>query len=151
MPLRRVGEWEWRVTNSEPRRWVEDIRQLCAQDPLHRREICWYQLNRRRLGGLRNRSGYCENDKILFINGVLLSEVAVDISVIKLTFPKNTYEFIAVLWLPQRWWHWFWSSGTLHCVVDLTYSNVSNEHSPFHFRSYDWASRSLEAEDAASF
>lgn len=89
MPFIHVGEWEWRVTNSEPQRWVEDIRQLCAQDPLHPREICWYQLNRRWSGGLRNRSGYCKNDKILHINGVLLSEVAVDISVLKLTSPKN--------------------------------------------------------------
>ena len=88
MPFRHVGKWEWRATNSEPRHCVEDIRQLCSPGPLHPREICWYQLNRRRLGDLRNRSGYCENDKILLLNDVLLSEVDVDISILKLAFLK---------------------------------------------------------------
>jgi hypothetical protein len=46
------------------------------------RKICWYQLNRRRLGDLRSRSGCYTND-------VLLSEVAVDISILKLRFSKN--------------------------------------------------------------
>lgn len=89
MPFRHVGQQDRRVTNSEPRSWVEDILQLCAQDLLHPREICWYHLNRRRLGGLRNQFGFCENCKILLINGVLLSEVAIDISFLKLTFLKN--------------------------------------------------------------
>jgi hypothetical protein len=89
VPFRHVGGWEWRVTNSEPRRWMEDNLQLCSQDPLQPRKICWYQLNRRRLGDLRNRSACCENDRILFMNDVLLSEVAVDISILKLLFSKN--------------------------------------------------------------
>lgn len=89
MPFRHVGGLEWRATIPEPRRWMEDIRQLCSQAPLHPRKICWYQLNRRRLADLRNQSAYCENDKILLINDVLLSEVAVDISILKLCFPRN--------------------------------------------------------------
>jgi hypothetical protein len=68
---------------------MEDIRQLCSQAPLHPREIWWYQLNRRRLVDLRNRSAYCKNDKILLINDVLLIEVVVDVSILKLHFPKN--------------------------------------------------------------
>jgi len=36
-------------------------------------------------------------------------------------------------------------------VTDLTYSDVSNEHSSFYFRGYGWGSTSLEAEDIVSF
>jgi hypothetical protein len=97
MPFRHAGGWQCGAACSEPRRWMEDIRQ-----------ICWYPLNRRRLVDLRNLSEYCEGDKMLLINDVLFSEVAVDSPISKFRFPENERtSFLQYLWLPQRCCLWF--------------------------------------------